>query len=62
MGSDYKNNYYEYVIPLKLTPDRNDYNKYNLDDCRAVWPAANMLDIDLSVFTTTPTSPTTASQ
>ena len=51
IGSDYKNNYYEYVIPLKLTPDRNDYNKYNLDDCRAVWPATNMLDVDLSVFT-----------
>ena len=26
-GNDYKNNYYEYVIPLSLTPDRNDYNK-----------------------------------
>ena len=51
MGSDYKNNYYEYVIPLKLTPDRNDYNKYNVDDCRAVWPEDNMLNIDLSVFT-----------
>ena len=51
MGSDYKNNYYEYVIPLKLTPDRSDYNKYNLDDCRAVWPLENMLDIDLSIFT-----------
>ena len=51
LGSDYRNNYYEYVIPLKLTPDRNDYNKYNLDDCRAVWPQENMLDIDLSVFT-----------
>ena len=51
MGSDYKNNYYEYVIPLKLTPDRNDYNKYNVDDCRSVWPEANMLDVDLSVFT-----------
>ena len=51
MGSDYKNNYYEYVIPLKLTPDRSDYNKYNLDDCRAVWPQENMLDVDLSVFT-----------
>ena len=51
MGSDYKNNYYEYVIPLKLTPDRSDYNKYNVDDCRAVWPLANMLNIDLSVFT-----------
>ena len=51
IGSDYKNNYYEYQIPLKLTPDRNNYNKYNLDDCRAVWPEANMLDVDLSVFT-----------
>ena len=51
MGSDYKNNYYEYVIPLKLTPDRNDYNKYNVEDCRAVWPEENMLNIDLSVFT-----------
>ena len=51
MGNDYKNNYYEYVIPLKLTPDRNDYNKYNVEDCRAVWPEANMLDVDLSIFT-----------
>ena len=51
MGSDYKNNYYEYVIPLKLTPDRSDYNKYNVDDCRTVWPLENMLNIDLSIFT-----------
>ncbi len=51
MGSDYKNNYYEYEIPLKLTADRNNYNKYNLDDCRAVWPEDNFLDIDLSLFT-----------
>ncbi len=51
LGSDYRNNYYEYLIPLKLTPDRNDYNKYNMDDCRAVWPKENMLDIDLGLFT-----------
>ena len=51
MGSDYKNNYYEYQIPLKLTADRSDYNKYNADDCRAVWPEENMLDVDLSIFT-----------
>ena len=51
LGSDYRNNYYEYLIPLKLTPDRNDYNKYNLEDCRAVWPQENMLDIDLTLFT-----------
>ena len=51
LGSDYRNNYYEYLIPLKLTPDRNDYNKYNVDDCRAVWPLENMLDIDLLKLT-----------
>ena len=36
LGSDYKNNYYEYEIPLTLTPDRNDYNKYSIDDRRTV--------------------------
>ena len=51
LGSDYKNNYYEYEIPLTLTPDRNDYNKYSIDDRRAVWPEANMLDVNLSAFT-----------
>ena len=51
LGNDYKNNYYEYVIPLSLTPDRNDYNKYRVEDCRAVWPQENMLDMDLTLFT-----------
>ena len=51
LGSDYKNNYYEYEIPLQLTPDRSDYNKYSSADRRQVWPQENMLDIDLSVFT-----------
>ena len=50
-GNDYKSNYYEYEIPLKLTPDRSNYNKYNYEDCRAVWPLENMLDMQLSVFT-----------
>ena len=26
-GNDYKNNYYEYVIPLSLTPDRNEIGR-----------------------------------
>ncbi len=51
LGNDYKNNYYEYLIPLSLTPDRNDYNKYRVEDCRAVWPQENMLDMDLTLFT-----------
>lgn len=51
LGSDYKNNYYEYEIPLKLTAE-GQYDKYSTEACRAVWPEDNMLDIDMSVFTT----------
>ena len=50
LGSDYKSNYYEYEIPLTLTqPGR--YDRYSPQDCRAVWPEENMLDVPLSVFT-----------
>ena len=51
LGNDYKNNYYEYEIPLELTADRSDYSKYSNVDRRQVWPEANMLDVNLSVFT-----------
>ncbi|MCX6325468.1 MAG: cell surface protein SprA [Bacteroidia bacterium] len=49
IGSDYKGNFYEYEIPLKLTlPGRYD-NK--LDKAREeVWPVENTFDIDLSVL------------
>jgi cell surface protein SprA len=49
IGSDYKSNFYEYEIPLKLTaPGRYD-NKS--DESRAlVWPEENSFNIDLSVF------------
>ena len=50
LGSDYKNNYYEYEIPLKLTPEKQ-YDKYSRQDCEAVWPEGNMLDVPISVFT-----------
>ncbi|MDR2472447.1 MAG: cell surface protein SprA, partial [Tannerella sp.] len=44
LGSDYKNNYYEYEVPLTLTPhgsrDRNE-----------VWPADNMMNINLETLT-----------
>ena len=50
LGSDYKSNYYEYEIPLKLTaPGR--YDRYSRADCELVWPAENMLDVPLTVFT-----------
>ena len=51
VGSDYKNNYYEYEIPLQLTPDRSDYSRYSTADRRQVWPEENMLDINLDIFT-----------
>ncbi len=50
LGSDYKNNYYEYEIPLKLTPEGR-YSWLSAGDREKVWPAENMLDIDISVFT-----------
>lgn len=50
LGSDYKNNFYEYEIPLTVTPDRSDYHN-NDADARIVWPADNMLDIDLNLLT-----------
>lgn len=50
LGSDYKNNYYEYEIPLTLTPP-GQYSTYSLEGCKAVWPEENMLDVPLTVFT-----------
>ena len=50
LGSDYKSNYYEYEITLKLTPP-GFYDKYSIQDKRKVWPEDNMLDIPLDIFT-----------
>ncbi len=48
LGSDFKSNYYEYEIPLKLTPAGTGYTK---STCATVWPEENMLDVDLDIFT-----------
>ncbi len=50
LGSDFNNNYYEYEVPLNITP-AGSYNGSTLSGCQAVWPENNMIDIDLSVFT-----------
>ena len=50
LGSDYKSNYYEYEIPLKLTAP-GSYSRFSSADAYAVWPQDNMLDIPLSLFT-----------
>lgn len=47
LGSDVKSNYYEYEIPLELTPP----GKYNEDSERQkVWPAANYMNFDLQTL------------
>jgi len=50
LGSDVKNNYYEYEIPLDLTPPAR-YNNMNSQDRAKVWPADNRLDIPLDLLT-----------
>lgn len=50
MGSDIKNNYYEYEVPLELTaPGR--YNTNSSQDRLRVWPENNTMDINLDVLT-----------
>ncbi|MCH5311879.1 MAG: cell surface protein SprA [Prevotella sp.] len=51
LGSDYRSNYYEYEIPLKLTPEREGRYNDTHNDRVAVWPEENMLDIALEKFT-----------
>ena len=50
LGSDYKSNYYEYEIPLVITPE-GYYDGNTTSGCKSVWPEDNMLDIDFTKFT-----------
>ena len=50
LGTDLRNNYYEYEIPLHLTAP-GMYNNNSAADREAVWPTANMFDFPLKVFT-----------
>ena len=49
IGSDYKGNFYEYELPLKLTHQGHYDNNLDADRLK-VWPAANSFDIDLSLL------------
>ncbi len=50
IGTDYKNNYYEYEVPLTLTPE-GVYNRDRLSDQLLVWPDANMIDFPFELLT-----------
>ena len=43
IGTDNQDNYYEYVMPLKVTQP-------GTSDPDAIWPEANRMDIDLTLF------------
>lgn len=50
LGSDYKSNYYEYEVPLTVTPP-GIYDVYSSMGATSVWPSENMIDIPLSKLT-----------
>jgi cell surface protein SprA len=50
LGADFIENYYEYEIPLKLTPYAN-YNPTNDNDRRAIWPLENELNVTIDSLT-----------
>jgi len=47
LGSDFTNNYYEYEVPLQVTPP-GSYSTNNADNQSSVWPSNNQLDIVIS--------------
>ena len=51
LGSDYQNNYYEYDLPLKVTPASN-YDNDNPDDRLIVWPEENNLELIFEMLQT----------
>ncbi len=50
LGSDYKSNYYEYEVPLTITP-HGSYDGNSAAAATIVWPQENMIDIPLSKLT-----------
>ncbi len=47
IGSDQVDNYYEYEVPLKLTPHSTGYNNDADPDRKIVWPDENLFEIEL---------------
>lgn len=54
IGSDYVDNYYEYEIPLKLTPhlsaDGSRYSNSSTSDREIVWPSDNKVSLDMELL------------
>lgn len=50
LGSDYKSNYYEYEVPLTITP-HGSYDSNSSAAAALVWPEENMIDIPIDKLT-----------
>ncbi len=50
VGSDYKDNYYEYEVPLHLTP-AGRYSNDSPGDRLKVWPEDNMINVSMKKLT-----------
>lgn len=50
LGTDYQNNYYEYEIPLELTPHSSSYSSNSLKDRYTVWPESNAIDLPFELL------------
>tara|TARA_B100000508_G_scaffold140976_1_gene144744 strand:- start:27397 stop:34710 length:7314 start_codon:yes stop_codon:yes gene_type:complete len=50
LGSDFSSNYYEYELPMKVTPP-GSYNPEHEPHQRIVWPDANKIELDLDALT-----------
>ena len=51
LGKDYKDNYYEYEVPLQITPP-GKYNNNSAADRLKVWPKESMIDLYMKKLTT----------
>ena len=49
IGTDYQDNYYEYEVPLRLTPYGN-YSNDNVSNRYIVWPEENQINVPLELF------------
>src|SRR5690554_1889501 len=50
LGTDYQNNYYEYEIPLELTPHSSSYSNNSIAHRYMVWPENNAIDLPFELL------------
>ncbi|MCQ2342887.1 MAG: cell surface protein SprA [Paludibacteraceae bacterium] len=56
LGTDMTSNYYEYEVPLSVTPAGTNYDNDNLADREAVWKPGNNIDFPFTALTNAKTA------